>query len=260
MAADNGHGLGLDQADDVTAALIVQLQEEDLQKLKQLDKGKGREGDRSDADIAMVLYQEELHQVGTVLKDRYMSRSLERAVVTDSALLTDAVAKEDTLANDRLLAEHLARGDEVKSDTEVFAGNPSLDDHFIARLTALYVSEKEDDNFPVAPADEEATDAESSQWASTREKTTGTARYERRPPNSNQKIGHTVLDLRAPPSSHQLTLVENERRARPVSLTPAPSVRVAATMATVLGIAQHSRYLKPRKSRVGNAATIADGL
>ncbi|KAL8720066.1 MAG: hypothetical protein Q9181_007969, partial [Wetmoreana brouardii] len=178
MAVDNRHGLGLDQADDATAALIVQLQHEDLQELKHQDKGKSREGDRSDADIAMAFYQEELQQLGIVLKDRYMSRSLERAVVTDSALLTDAIAKEDSLANDRLLAERLNRGDEFKGDTEVFSGNPSLDDHFIARLTALYVSDKEDDYTSVAAADEEGTDAESSQWASTRKNTSETARYE----------------------------------------------------------------------------------
>ncbi|GBF62052.1 hypothetical protein TMEN_4576 [Trichophyton mentagrophytes] len=43
-----------------TARLIVQAQLEDLQDIKQCSKGKGREGELSDADLTVELYDFEL--------------------------------------------------------------------------------------------------------------------------------------------------------------------------------------------------------
>ncbi|KAL8685092.1 MAG: hypothetical protein Q9218_007982, partial [Villophora microphyllina] len=116
MAATNTP-LASSLLDDATAALIVQLLCEDVEELQHLDKGKSREGERSDADVAVELYHGELQQASAILADRSMSRSLARAVITDSALLTDAVAREDSFANDRLLAERLNSGNEVPPST-----------------------------------------------------------------------------------------------------------------------------------------------
>ena len=175
----NTYHFSLDEVDDATAALIVQLQREDVEELQSSDKGKNRESDFSDADLAMTIFQEELQHSSVILNDRCMSRSLAQAVITDSALLTDIVAHEDAIANDRLVAERLDSGEEIGSGTEAILGDPDQDDLLIARLTALYVSGTEGDcNTPTASEDEQSARGESSRWAASRENTSNTARHE----------------------------------------------------------------------------------
>ena len=175
----NSHPFSLDEVDDATAALIIQLQREDVEELQSSDKGKSRETDVSDADVAMTVFQEELQQRSAILSDRCMSRSLARAVITDSALLTDAVAIEDSIANDRHVAERLDSGEEIERGMEENLGDPNLDDLLIARLTALYVSGKDDDCNPSACSeDKQSTRPESSRCAASRGNTSQTARHE----------------------------------------------------------------------------------
>ena len=175
----NPHHFSLDEVDDDTASLIIQLQREDVEELQSSDKGKNRESDVSDADLAMATFQEELQHSSIVFNDRCMSRSLARAVITDSALLTDLVAQEDATANDRIVAERLDSGEEIGSGTAENVGDPNLDDLLIARLMALYVSGTEGDCFtPAANEDEQTNRGESSRWAMSRENTSDTARHE----------------------------------------------------------------------------------
>lgn len=143
MAHHNRHGFGLEQVDDATAALIVRLQREDVEELRQLDKGKSREGEKSDAYVAMELYQEELQQADAILADRCMSRSLAQAAISVSGLITDAVAREDMVANDMLLARRVSDGEEVSSNTQGCSATPDLSDLLIARLKTLYVSDSQ---------------------------------------------------------------------------------------------------------------------
>ena len=169
----------LDEVDDATAALIIQLQRQDVEELQSLAKGKSREIDVCDADVAMTIFQEELHQRSAILNDRCMSRSLARAVITDSALLTNAVAIEDSIANDRLVAERLDSGEEIGSGAEADLGSPNLDDFYVARLTALYVMGTEDDcDRPAVSEGKHSTIAESSRCAASRGNTSQTARHE----------------------------------------------------------------------------------
>ncbi|KAL8734590.1 MAG: hypothetical protein Q9166_001490 [cf. Caloplaca sp. 2 TL-2023] len=140
MEVANPFEFALDQMDDASAAFIVGLQREDVEELQRIYKGKGREGEISDAALAIETYQQELQQASAIWTDRCMSRSLARAVMADSAFLTDAVAREDAFANDRLVAERFANGDEIGCCTEGCSKGPKLDDLFIARLTALYVN------------------------------------------------------------------------------------------------------------------------
>ena len=171
MEANPCH-FSLDEVDDATANLIIQLQREDVEELQSSDKGKSRESDVSDADLAMITFQEDLRQRSAVLNDRCMSRSLAQAVITDSALLTDIVAREDAIANDRLVAERLNSGEEIGSGTAEHVGDPDVDDLLIARLTALYVSGTEGDSHtPAANEDEQTARGESSRWAASRENT-----------------------------------------------------------------------------------------
>ncbi|KAI4218414.1 MAG: hypothetical protein L6R36_008965 [Xanthoria steineri] len=139
METTNPHPCTLQAIDDASAALILQLQREDAEALLQSSKGKNREDEVSDIDLAIGFLQQDLQATTTFLMDRCMSRSLARAVVTDSACLTDEIAREDSLANDRLVAERIQRGGEVECARGTL-GDPGLDDLCIARLTALYVS------------------------------------------------------------------------------------------------------------------------
>ncbi|KAL8628125.1 hypothetical protein Q9189_006164 [Teloschistes chrysophthalmus] len=178
MATTGPRCPALDHLDDENLAVIEQILSEDVEELESLDKGKNREGEKSDAHSAMEVYRRELQHFRTILADRNMSRSLARAVIADSALMTDAVAKEDSFANDRLLAERLSRGEEIPSNTgEVGPGDPRLDDLFIARLTGLYVSDKDGDCLPPKANGRAGTEPESSQ-AAERSATAEIARHE----------------------------------------------------------------------------------
>ncbi|KAL8908883.1 MAG: hypothetical protein Q9171_005280 [Xanthocarpia ochracea] len=158
----------LDQIDDASAALILELQREDIEELQRSSKGKNREDEVSDIDLAVQLYHQDLEQTSAVLTDRCMSRSLARAVIADSALLTDVVKREDTFANDRLMAERLRHGDEVECSKEASSEDAKLDDLLIARLTALYVSGSIVDCDSPVVDEEESTTSESSRWAAAR--------------------------------------------------------------------------------------------
>ncbi|KAL8846113.1 MAG: hypothetical protein Q9221_008781 [Calogaya cf. arnoldii] len=167
MEATNPHFFTLQDIDDASAALILQLQREDVEELQQSSKGKHREDEVSDADLAIELFQQDLQETSAVLSDRLMSRSLARAVVTDAAFLTDEVARQDTLANDRLVAERIQQGGEAESSKGT-TSDPVPDDLLLARLTALYVSDPADDRAFADDDDNESTTCESSRWAAAR--------------------------------------------------------------------------------------------
>lgn len=66
-----------------TARLIVQAQLEDLQDIKQCSKGKGREGELSDADLTVELYDSELVRFAGMLRDTLLTRSIANAIHND---------------------------------------------------------------------------------------------------------------------------------------------------------------------------------
>ncbi|KAI4244699.1 MAG: hypothetical protein L6R40_002903 [Gallowayella cf. fulva] len=180
-----------DQIDDASAALILQLQREDVEDFQRSYKGKGRENVVFDVDIALQVFQQELQQTSDVLTDRCMSRSLARAVIADSAFLTDAVVREDAFANDKLVAERLNNGEEIDFCTEGYSDDPKLDDLLIERLTALYVSGTGDDCALSAADDEEQTTSESSRWAAARANPSKMARHECVSCNENKRAYET---------------------------------------------------------------------
>ena len=176
MESIESHTFSLQEVDDASAALILQLQREDAEELQRSCKGKNREDVVSDIDLAIKLFQQDLEERSAFLTDRCMSRSLARAVVADSAFLTDEVAREDTLANDRMVAQRIQRGEKTKCSGGA-SGNPGIDDLTIARLTALYVSSPTDEDNSTN-GNEELTACESSQWAESRAPASTTVRYE----------------------------------------------------------------------------------
>lgn len=161
----------LDRMDDATATLILQLQNNDIEELLRANKGKGRSGEASDADLAVATYQHELQERHTILSDRCMSRSLTAAVISDAALVTKSLAEENAAASDRALAHRLAGVDGPEVAVEQTKSEQALDDAFISRLVALYVSDKiEEDDTPDHVCEDDLPVAESSTWATSRQK------------------------------------------------------------------------------------------
>lgn len=155
-----------DGIDDATMALILQLQNEDVEELLRAKKGKGRAGEQSDADFAVAVYQKELEDRITVLADQRMSRSFTQAVISDATLLSESLAQENTAVRDRALAHSLAERRAPPATPEQMTAEDVLDDGIIARLVALYVSGRNED----PSQDDNSAVAESSVWAASRQK------------------------------------------------------------------------------------------
>lgn len=164
------------ELDDATATLIFQLQSEDIEELLSANKGKGRNGEISDADLAVATYQQELQASNTILTDRCMVRSLARAVISDAALLNESFAEENAAARDRTLAHSLAGVSAPSAAPEQTTPAKDLDDGFLARLAALYVSglNDEDDTSEDTIRIAGPAAAESSAWAASRRTTSMT--------------------------------------------------------------------------------------
>ncbi len=144
MEVDESPLYEFDLVDDATATLILQLQNRDIEELIQASKGKNQDGEPSDADLAVALYQQELQQMRIILTDRCMGRSFTQAVINDGLLLRESVAAENTAASDRALAHRLAGIATPTAAPEQMIVGDALDESFTARLAALYVSGKND--------------------------------------------------------------------------------------------------------------------
>ena len=134
----------LDLVDDATATLILQLQNRDIEELIHANKGKSRDGEPSDADLAVATYRQELQEMSIILADRCMGRSFTQAVLSDAPLLRESLAEEDAAARDRALAHRLAGMDTPTAAPEMTAGC-TLDERSMARLAALYISDRNDE-------------------------------------------------------------------------------------------------------------------
>jgi hypothetical protein len=80
MTADNIVNV-FNAMDEPSAALIIQLQIQDSQRLSEAyeGKGKGREGELLDSQLATDLYRDDLERYTSILTDRQMTRSIARA-------------------------------------------------------------------------------------------------------------------------------------------------------------------------------------
>ena len=128
------------EPDDATASLILQLQNEDIDRMLNTEKGKGREGEFSDAHLALTAYQQELQTMNVILTDRCMSRSLTRAVISDAALLNESLTEENTAVSDRALAHSLAETNTLSAAPEQTASPKELDEDFATRPAMPYFS------------------------------------------------------------------------------------------------------------------------
>ncbi len=161
-----------DGIDDASAQLILQLQREDLDHLLNTSKGKSRDGELSDADLAMAIHQEELSTPNTILRDRCMTRSLAQAAMSDGALLTEALTDEEAAARDRAFAHHVAGRNAPLPAGGASVQRLTLDDEILKRMAALYVyGGSGEARIPENTAqDDDEPAAESSAWAASRQK------------------------------------------------------------------------------------------
>lgn len=122
--------------DDASFQLILQLQLDDLEALKARDKGKQREGEPSDIDVALGLAQGDLQTAMTQQHDRQMCISIAKAVSTDAAAIRRGPI-------DQLLSQSLDRtvAARPQADPAPRRGNrdehTGLDAELIERLEAL---------------------------------------------------------------------------------------------------------------------------
>jgi hypothetical protein len=167
--------------DDTTATLVLKLHISDIEELSSISKGKGREGERSDADLALLIYQDELKEKKMLLTDRRMARSLTQAVLSDAAIVTKLLTEEDLLAKDRAMAHDMAGTSASFAGAKQVTTDCGLDDSILARLATLYVPGGKDnfDPLEVTLQNSELSAGESSAWASSRKVPSTTTRHQR---------------------------------------------------------------------------------
>ncbi len=160
--------------DEQNATLMIQLQLEDTYLLSSSTKGKSREDELSDAEIALQLYQQELEVGASIISDRRMTQSIAYAVQADGRILTEALLQEDNAVRDREVARRLTdnadlsdmESQETASEAEV------MDDELLEKLAVLWVSGLGKGQQILDDADLDVgsitTNAESSSWAANR--------------------------------------------------------------------------------------------
>ncbi|KAL8693233.1 MAG: hypothetical protein Q9218_001906 [Villophora microphyllina] len=170
--------------DSETANLILALQWYDLEQLKVMSKGKGRESDTlSDSDLAMQLQQQEYEQAANQMADRRMAESINRAVLDDGASVLILASEENQAANDHTLAYSLASPREkaacdrnlaVQLNLRSIQSTPRLsslasDDDNMSWYSAVNNRDDDvDDNDSKMDISEDGHEAESSAWAESR--------------------------------------------------------------------------------------------
>lgn len=88
--------------------IVLRLLSEDLGSIAAESKGKGREGTTSDAELARILFEDELTQSTAFLADHIMARSIALAVERDGAVIAGFTASEQQAASDHAHACRLA--------------------------------------------------------------------------------------------------------------------------------------------------------
>lgn len=145
--------------DDLTAKLIIQMQMEDMESLTTSSKNSGNESGRSDAEIAMDIYKQDLQHNATFISDLHMTRSIAQAVESDGKLLFDTI-KED--------GEDEEETDELGGST---GDEQIINDEVLDKLAAKYFKYKGygTNSSSLTKAQKESMESgESSAWAANR--------------------------------------------------------------------------------------------
>lgn len=165
---------GMEDMDEATADLILQLQLADLKEMEAASPGKQKAGELTDSQIAAQLFEENLATIRTTLSDHRMTRSIARAVHSDGYVVAEFVEEEELAHRDQALARRLHGGSarEEASADAVFSAE-EIDAEILAKLAGLYVSEDWGQQLDRAArgevtTSEERSSAESSSWAAGR--------------------------------------------------------------------------------------------
>jgi hypothetical protein len=155
-----------------TAELIIDPQLKDTEALFSSSKGKQRQNEVSDAELALQLYKQELENSARLILDRRMTQSIAHAVHNDGLLLQRTLSEEDIALRDRAMAQpHTTKSN--ASTTAAPNSNPigGIDDETFAKLRALYVSGVDGNQGELDGLGEDEKDcghAESSAWVGSR--------------------------------------------------------------------------------------------
>jgi hypothetical protein len=90
--------------DSSSFILALQLQQQDLDLLQQSSKGKQREGELTDVDLALEACRHELEAMTTQISDHILALSIARAVESDAQVIKQAQLVEDEAARDHAYA------------------------------------------------------------------------------------------------------------------------------------------------------------
>jgi hypothetical protein len=155
--------------DEASATLIYQLQLQDSQDLLDLlnRKGKGIEGQLSDAQYALQLYSSDLKRNAALISDRQMTRSIAHACQSDGTVLAELISQDHDCVGDRETALRLSG---VRSEVKVEPWTVSsefLDEEVLEKMSALYVASPME-GFDVPKRLADMSDEETSSWAASR--------------------------------------------------------------------------------------------
>ncbi|CZR48791.1 uncharacterized protein FPRO_03888 [Fusarium proliferatum ET1] len=108
--------------DTSSLMLALQLQHQDLSIWEQSKKGKQREGEVADSDLALEACRHELEMMTAQISDQVMALSIARAVESDGQLIREAQLAEEQAAKDREYAVRLARDPSAASRSDAEKG------------------------------------------------------------------------------------------------------------------------------------------
>lgn len=131
--------------DEETAELILNLQIEDAHNYRSSQKGKQKEGETSDLDLAVQSQEAEFEQAASLLSDRRMCRSMNRAIQDDGAVLSMARAEECLARRDHDLACSLAGDSAPTSAAEASTMKIPLTETLLSRFSCMNISPQDDD-------------------------------------------------------------------------------------------------------------------
>ncbi|KAL1893926.1 hypothetical protein Sste5346_006067 [Sporothrix stenoceras] len=130
-----------DNIDPQTLAVAVQIFLDDLNEFQSNRKGKNRQDDVTDEDIAMDAWQAELQAISQQFMDRALCESIAHAVEQDADLIGVAVQEDIQAAEDRNMALRMSNAKEAAGVSRPSTpALPELDNKLEAKLRELNLS------------------------------------------------------------------------------------------------------------------------
>lgn len=129
--------------DTESLMLVIQLQRQDLDECEHSKKGKHREDEIIDSEVALELCRQELEEMAMIISDQALCISIAKAVDSDALLIAEAKAAEEQAASDRAFALRLSGNPQATPATDTTKTNEKkrtadhLDDASIERFKLM---------------------------------------------------------------------------------------------------------------------------